>query len=253
MENDRQVKPYFKRIKNWKVQNMVMGYLEARDRFKHPKEQRIEGSPLQESTRISFEEMCEISNILYDLKENQHLIYRRLVDPQKEIFDDSHKFHPDQTTTDFLNNVGLLFHKVMVARELNYLLVHYVEHTAVCQENMVNLEALLAEIDELFDEGVAILERYIHCNTENPLLLTLLLQKGEMVKKHFGARAEKLLLNFCSDQSMDEIYYKAGQYYAENGRIDQAAQMLRAALKRNENHNAARVLLSSLKKIRQTV
>ena len=141
--------------------------MKARDKYKHPKppetqekqeKQEKQDTLLQVDIGISFEEIRDICGTLYALKEDQHLIYRRLIDPEKNAFEDSHKFLPDGITTGFLNNVGLLFHKVMVARELLYLLEHYVEQTEVFNENKSNLEVLLREIDELFEEGLEILE-----------------------------------------------------------------------------------------------
>jgi tetratricopeptide (TPR) repeat protein len=246
MNNDRHVRPYFKRIKNWKIRNMVVGYLSARSRFRHLLEGRNDSADSETNAWLSFEEMKEISDILFELKEDQHLIYRRLIDPQRNVFEDSHKFQPDEVAIAFMNNVGLIFHKVMVARELDYILEHYVEHMIIFQDNKVNLETLLQEIDELFEEGVDILGRFILANSDNPLLLTMLLEHKTMVRRHFGPEADRIVLSFATNGGLDEAYYKAGRYYYECGRPAAAGEMLKAALQQNPDHGKARTLQVSL-------
>lgn len=240
MLDNTSVKPYLARIKKWKIRNMVMLYLEAREKFKNYR--RL----LKRGTFISFERMREICDILFEIKEDHHLLYKRLIDPRKNKFEKTHKFMPDKIETEFMNNIGLLFHKVMVARELKYLMEHYVEESDTFQKNKDNLEEQLRKISMLFDEGIEILKSLISCNKNNLLLLTLLLENPDMTKKHFGKNAVQLVEQFGNGKGLDDVYFSVGKYYLECGRKDKAKNMLQYALKKNSQHQLAKNLLSEL-------
>lgn len=236
------VKPYVQRVKNWKIRNMVMLYLEAREQFRS-----IRSVSVRRSARRSFDTMREICDMLYEIKEDHHLLYRRLVDLKKKKFEKTYKFMPDTVDLDFMNNIGLLFHKVMVARELQYVLEHYVEESETFQRTKESLDNQLALIASLFDDGIRILKELIRRNNDNMLLLTLLLENSEMVKRHFGAGADAFIREFVTDRGLDEVYFSVGRFYFECGRRDNAARMLKAALKQNSKHEPARGLLAELK------
>ncbi|RMF66357.1 MAG: hypothetical protein D6743_06540, partial [Calditrichaeota bacterium] len=149
------VKPYLVRIKDWKIKNMVMLYLEARGRFKEFNRM------LRKGNFPSFERLREISEMLFEIKEDHHLLFKRLLDPQKHRFEKADKFTPNHLEIEFMNNIGLLFHKVTVARELKYVMEHYVEQSETFQRTKENLKVNIARIDELFDEGIEILTALI--------------------------------------------------------------------------------------------
>ena len=98
------------------------------------------------------------------------------------------------------------------------------------------------EIDELFEEGIDILERFIRGNSDNLLLLTMLLENKTKLKKHFGKETNEIVLSFSLDRRLDEVYYRAGQYYAECGRPKAANEMLNTALTNNAAHAQAKAL-----------
>lgn len=239
-----EVKPYYRRVKDWKVRNMVECYLSARALFR-----KTFGGPkarLQKIRGVSFDTMKEICDVLYEIKEDHHLIYRRLLDPKKHKFDDSHKFIPDETVTAFMNNSGLLFHKVMVARELRYVIDHYVEGDDRCERNVELLQRQLDDINLLFDEGVEIIEQLIKENKENTLLLTMLLKNNKEMKKHFGKRMEALLLGFGNGHGKAEVYFRAGQYHDRCGRSKEARDMYKQALKSHRGHTGAKKALDAI-------
>jgi tetratricopeptide (TPR) repeat protein len=247
MTGNHEIKPYLGRIKNWKIRNMVMMYLEARDKFKSASSSLKKANPFSDSTSVSFERMRDICDILFDIKEDHHLLYRRLIDPKKNEFEMTHKFMPDKTITEFMNNVGLLFHKVMVGRELKYLLEHYVEDDEVFQTNKESLGTLLKEIDDLFDHGIRILIELIEQNSDNLLLLTLLVENPKHTRKHFGEESTRLLIeNFGEGKGLEEAYYTVGKYYIQCGRPDDARKMFKSALKNNTDHVPSRAALSDL-------
>ncbi len=241
---DADVKPYLVRIKDWKIRNMVMLYLDARDKFKNYHKL------LRVDKNLSFERMREICDVLFEVKEDHHLLYKRLLDPKKNKFEAERKFMPDEVELRFMNNVGLLFHKMLVARELKYLLEHYVEQNQTYTKNKESLHKQLGIINALFDDGIVILKDLISQNSANMLLLTLLLDDPEMTKRNFGKRAIPLIEQFGN--GLADIYYTVGRYYLERGWRDQAKRMLKNAVRKDGKHRRARVLLRKISAAEKT-
>ncbi len=241
MSEDVKVKPYLSRIKNWKIRNMVMLYLEAREKFKAYKRM------LRKGIFISFEKMIEICEILYEIKEDHHLLFKRHIALKKNKFEKTHKFMPDAIETEFMNNIGLLFHKVMATRELKYVMEHYVEESETFKNTQESLQYHLNRIDILFDEGIEILKSLIGHYSDNILLLTLLLEDPIRTKKHFGKNIYEILEQFVDGKGLDEVYYSVGSFYLTNGWTDKAIKMFEEAFKRNPKHSNARKELALLK------
>lgn len=240
MSEENAVKPFLMRIRNWKIRNMVMLYLNARDKFKNYRRM------IRSGVFISFERMIEVCDILFEIKEVHHLLFKRLIDPQKMKFEKTNKFTPDEVEMQFMNNIGLLFHKVMVARELKYLMEHYFEESEAFKRNQEELQSHLRKIDALFDDGIEILKSLIGKYKDNILLLTLLLEDPSKTKKHFGQNLVEIIAQFVDGKGLDEVYYSVGKFYAQNGWKDKALEMLNEALKRNPNHKNAQQSLSKL-------
>ncbi len=234
------VKPYLRRIKNWKIRNMVLLYLEAREKFLTYREL------LEEGVFISFERMWELCDMLYEVKEDHHLLYKRLLDPGKKKFETALKFMPNEIELQFMNNVGLLFHKLMVARELRYQTEHYVEKDETFHRNEENLQIHLRNIGALFEDGIGILKSLVVSNRDNPLLLTLLLENIELAKNHLGDEARDVIRQLADASKLDDIYCSVGAYYLQCGWTDKAKTMFSSALKENARHKEAKQQLSRL-------
>lgn len=240
MAEEKSVKPYFLRVRNWKIRNMVMMYLEARERFLTCRR------TFRKDFSLSFETLKEMSDILFEIKENHHLIFKRVIDPEKGKFEKSFKITPDEVETEFMNNIGLLFHKIMVTRELKYLMDHYVEDSAAFQRSSENLQYHILRIDELFTRGIEIIKSLLGRYKTNILLLTYLLDDPARVKRHFGQDVEELLEQFVDGRGLDEVYYSVGKYYLENGWPDKAKKVLKEVQKRNPQHELALAALAKL-------
>lgn len=234
------VKPYLVNIKKWKIKNIVMRYLEARDIFKS------NSGFLSRTSTVSFQQMRDLSDVLYQMKEDCHLLYKRVVDPQKNKFEDSDKFTPDECEQALINNIGLLFHKVLVVRELKYVMEHYVEDEIAYERNLNNFKTQIEYIDSLFDDGIEVLKKLIVHNNHNFLLLTVLLEDPNKAKKHFGENAYKLVEQFGNGKGLDEIYYSVALYYIQCGHFEKAKKMLRNSLKKNKNLTKARKLMAEI-------
>lgn len=238
MPQENEVKPYLIRIKNWQIRNMVMLYLEAREKFKNYRRM------VRSGVFLSFEKMREICDVLFEIKEAHHLLFKKLVNPKKMKYEKTNKFTPDEVEMQFMNNIGLLFHKVMVARELKYLMEHYFEESEEFKKSQEELQNHLKKIDALFDDCIEIVKSLIQKYKNNILLLTLLLDEPDRTKKHFGQNAEEIIEQFGNAKDLDEVFYCVGKYYAHNGWKSKAKEMFREALKRNPKHqNAQKNLL----------
>jgi hypothetical protein len=234
------VKPYFIRVRNWKIRNMVMMYMDAHDQFKTCRRM------LRKNLSLSFEKLKDISDILFTIKEDHHLIFKRLVDPEKGKYEKSHKIMPNEIETEFMNNIGLLFHKVMVTRELKYLMENYVEDSEAFHRSSENLQYHLNRIDELFARGTEIIKTLLKRYNDNILLLSSLLEDPLRVKKHFGMDVNALLAEFADGRGVDDLYFQVGKYCSDNGWQDKAQKMLRETLARNPAHSKARSELEKL-------
>jgi hypothetical protein len=241
MPTTEDVKPYFLQIRDWKIRNMVMLYWEAREMFMANR--RV----LRRNGFLPFDKMKAMSDILYEIKEQHHLIFKRLVDPQKKKFEKSRKIMPDEIETEFMNNVGMLFHKLMVMRELKYSMDHYVEANDALRKSE---EALLYQlnqiVEELFGRGVEILTALIRRHKDNIFLLTLLLDDPKRTKRHVGQDVNNTHEQFVDGRGLDEVYYSVGRFYAQNGWNDKAKRMLNEVLKRNPGHQGAKTELDKI-------
>lgn len=238
--NNPDVKPYLVRVKNWKVRNMVMLYLEAREQFKDYHKM------IRSGAFISFAKIRDICDIMFEIKEDHHLLFKRLLDPRKMRFEPAHKFTPDRVEIEFMNNVGLLFHKSMVARELKYTMEHYMEGSEAFKKTSEDLLYNLNKMNSLFDEGIDIVRNLIRKYSDNVLLLTLLLENTALVKRHFNQSAVELLKAVGDGFSLDEMYFLVGSFYANSGWLEKAKSMLKETLRRNPGHRSAQEWLNQL-------
>lgn len=240
MVSQNEVKPYLRKIRDWKIRNMVMLYLEASELFIECRRK------LKKDVFISFDKLREICDILYEIKEDHHLIFKRLIDPQKSKFESADKFMPEEIEIAFMNNIGLLFHKIMVTRELKYVIEHYVEGSQEFQKNHDSLTAQLNQIAQLFREGEEILNSLLPLHKDNLLLLTLFLENPRTTKRHLGKDIHEIISQFSNGHPVEEMYRVVADFYARNGWKDKADKILKETLKRAPDHNGARKALKDL-------
>lgn len=231
---------YLLTIKNWKIRRMVAGYLEASEQFHEAY------SHAEPKIAFPFKSIEHICNILYELKEDHHTIFRRVVGPEKVKQEDRHKLKPGQADIDFIANVGRLFHKALVARELKYLHKHYDplrNNTTAAADLILQLQ----EIDKLFKDGVPVLVEFIRIHAANVLLLALLLEKPRTVRRTIGVYAPHLLRQITGQNNLLATYYLVGKYYLEGGWYQKAEKMLHKILRNNPKHAEARKALDEIK------
>lgn len=232
------ISPYIQSIKEWKIREMVIGLLEAKSIFdKHNK-------PAAEM--ISFAVLRKICDFLYDIKENHHLIFKKIINPKKHLFENANKYTPNESEISFMNNVGLLFHKVMVARELKYILDYYTEDSNSYQETKASLDRNLQRIAMLFNQGTAILLNMLKSHTNNIYLLTYFLENQEFCANQFKQNIETLLKILTGEGSLEDAYFSSARYYAKSGWIEKARNACQTVLKLNPDNRQAIALLKEL-------
>ena len=113
------VSNFVRKNKSWTIKNVLANYFKAINLNTNIYREYHSG------TLVTFDKLKQLGDVLYVSKEELHLVYKRLRNPRKNIFEHADKYTPNDAEMNFINNVGLLFHKAMVARELAYMLEYY--------------------------------------------------------------------------------------------------------------------------------
>jgi hypothetical protein len=233
------VSPYIARTKDRKIRLVVGGYLEAYRMFKEYNKSFHSG------VIMSFSNLRKVQDILWDIKENLHVVYKRILNPKKRIFEQANKFTPSEAEIKFINNVGLLFHKVMVARELKYILDYYQEDSDSYQETKASLDRNLDRIDDLFNQGLHILVSILENYQQNIQLITYFLENKEQCQALFNQDIQGILKMLARGRNIEDIYIDAVHYYQNSGWSDRAEQILKELLQINPKHEKAALMLQA--------
>lgn len=240
-ETKNKISPYIAGIKDRKIRQLISRYLDAHSFFKEYNKLFHEG------VIMSFSNLRKVHDILWDIKEGFHVIYKRVLNPKKKIFEPASKFTPSDSEIKFMNNVGLLFHKVMVARELKYVLDYYEEDSISYQETKASLERNLDRINLLFDQGLELLVQILENYQNNIQLITYFLEYKEKCEPLFDKKIEELLKILSRGRDIEDIYMDAVHYYQNSGWTEKAEDILRKLMKINPSHEKAALMLQAIK------
>lgn len=235
-----EVSPYIQNKKDWQIRDIISRYLDALITFKEFNQSFHKGEIM------SFSNLRKIHDMLWDVKEKFHLIFKRLLNPKKRIFEQANKITPTESEIDFMNNVGLLFHKVMVARELKYVLDYYEEDSAGYQDTIGSLEHNLERISFLFDQGSDLLVKTLVNYKDNIQLLTYFLENKEICEPLLKVQPEEILKMISGGRKVEDIYMDVVRYYQFSGWIDKTESLLRELLDVKPGHKEATVLLQAI-------
>ncbi len=238
---NEQVSPYIKNIRNWKIREIINGYFDALLLFK--KFYRPPGK-IEKMTYSTLRKICDI---LYEAKENFHLIFKRVLNPKKKFFEQANKFTPNDLEINFMNVIGILFHRVMVAREMKYLMDYYEENTENYDEAKSSLERNMKKIDFFFNQGVEIIHQLLEKYQDNILLLTYFLENAETLKSVAKINLETFFANFEDHKKIEELYLEAGKYYFESGWKEKTRSILKELMKIIPNPKEAIEFLKQIK------
>ena len=232
--------PYIQNIKDWKIREMAVGFLEAKALF-----EKYNISTSNDDT-ISFNILRNICDMLYEIKENHHLIFKKIINPRKRTFEQANKFTPNEGEINFMNIIGLLFHKVMVAREFKYVLDYYEEDSSGYQETKASLQRNLFRIAALFDHGINILLSMLKSHINNVYLIIYCLENQQFCSEQFKMNIELLLKILTDEHRMEKTYLLAAKYCMDSGWYDKAKSMCEKSLQLNPQNKEAKTIIESI-------
>lgn len=227
---------YLMAAKSWKIRNMIEGYVSARLALQQHWRPKVSDHHMP-----SFEVLKKMCDILQHVKDDHHLIYRRADSPNGR--DERHKLVPGFAETAFINHIGLLFHKAMVAKELRYILERYAHDERNWEVHFQELQTNLTRIEKLFEQDQEAITNFIRGQAGNVLVLAFLLENQRAVAKCFGMRPTEVLGHFVNEFEPPEVYFRVAQYYSESGWYERAQETaLKAAPKFAEDERLPRLL-----------
>ena len=232
--------PYLQKVKDEKIKEIIDGYLQAKRMF------QSYNSKFQNGETVSFDELKRISDLLFEVKEDHHLLFKRVINPKERELEEARKFTPTEEEIEFMNNIGLVFHKVMVARELKYVMEHYEEDSADYMETKEELERMLGRLETLFRNGLGVIKKVLPLYADNQILLSYFLENKDFVEEVFGEELEGVIGPLLNQGGLEWAYYRIGKYYLENGWYDRAERMFKEALRINPGFEEARCYLETM-------
>lgn len=231
------ISPYIQSIRDWKVRDIIENYLKSLQIFK------FFNYEFRNGRILSFKDLRKISEHLWDAKEGNYLIFKRITNPKKLKFEKAPKFIPNDDEIAFMNNVGLLFHRVMVARELKYILEFYDNDSEIFLESKNELKIVLSRILKLFEQGIELLKKVLKYQKNNIPLLTYFLENKAEVELILGSELSQILEPILGEQKIEQAYFQVGSFYYDSGWIEQANSMMNKVLEVNPAHLGAKELL----------
>ncbi|MDZ7268619.1 MAG: hypothetical protein ONB48_12855 [candidate division KSB1 bacterium] len=227
---------YIASVKNWKVRNMIQGYLQACHAYHEMRRTRMKNRRAP-----SFEVLRAISATLSQVKEDHHLIFRRREEANTK--GSRHKLVPGYADTAFSDHVGLLFHKVMVACELRYILTHYAHQPESWEAHFQTLLANLQQLDTIFEEGINLVLEFVRSHSDNVLVIDFVLEHQKQIAACARLDTRHVLRKLLTKVDLPGAYFMAAQYYFESGWFDRAVKAARKCLQADARHAAGQALL----------
>ncbi len=226
--------------KSWVIRKVLADYFYAKNLFTKLSHDFHGGK------EISFDKVKKFSELLYTAKEDLHLIFKRLKDPQKSRFENSSKFTPNADEIDFMNNVGLLFHKATVTRELKYMMEFYTTDS----DDYLQIKSLLSnyveKMETLFEDGIELVKHLLKDYKENLVVILYLVENEKYVMSALGENLKSLLERIEGNKNIDKKLVKVGKYCLQSGWPDRAYSIFSKALSfNNKNSEAQKYLMTS--------
>ncbi len=233
-------KDFIHRTREWTVRNMVATYISVCEEFRKTYDQ------CENPEDFPHKKLSELADMLFSLKENSKLIYKPFVKSSNRRKQTDHRFTPDKAEVDFLVIIGLLYHKMVISRELKYLYVHYDAFSRNYTDTKAELLHNIQNIMLYLEKSMPSLLDYIKYNAANVTLLVFLIDISTKMKKCFGVRGSELLQSVLNDDRLEEKYLLAGKYYFESGRYTESEKLTRKVLRKQPANKDALAMLAQL-------
>lgn len=223
MQNN--VRGYIRDRKSWSIKNILSNYFKAINLNADITRE------YQTGRDVPFEKLRQLNDILYNCKEELYLIFKRLSDPRTNEFESVEKFTPNEAEMDFIHNVGLLFHKAMVARELKYMLEYY---ETEAEDDYYDVKELLDDyvdrLTKLFSRGISLVQPLLVNFIDDAVVMSYLIEHERYVRSVLGEAGDSIFKQIERAHVSNELYTKVARYFIESGWTDRAKKVLYHAL-----------------------
>ncbi len=232
------VNRYIRKRKSWSIKNILSNYFKAINLNSDIAREYHAGRD------VPFEKLKQLSDILFTCKEELYLIFKRLDDPRKNEFESVEKFTPNETELAFIHNVGLLFHKAMVARELKYMLEYYeTDAEEDYYDVKVSLDDYIARMTMLFKKGINLVEPLLENFINDAVVIAYFIEHERYVRSVLGETGVKIFQRIEQAHQSNRIFTKVAEYCVESGWTDRAKKVLYHALQVYPEDTQARDML----------
>ncbi len=228
--------PFLAMNKQWMIKKILVTYFRSKNMFVNIDRER------QAGTMVSFHKLLKLSEVLFIIKEDMHLLFKRAAATRAESRLDSERLLPDEKEIELINNVGLLFHKAMVARELAYVVEQYSDTATDTINNQSSLDSYLVKMRHLFEEGMALIRQLFKNYKDNVVLLHYLIKNEHYVRYVMGEELDLLFHEMHGGQT-DRGYLQAAEFCLNSGWIESGKKCLQEALRVNPLNETARAML----------
>ena len=216
---------YVLKSKSWIIKNVLSNYFKAYNlnadiyREHHSKK------------GVQFQKLKQLSGILFSAKEDLYLVYKRLVDPRQNVFERADKYTPNEAEIHFINNVGILFHKSMVARELKYMLEYYeTESDPDYADIKSSLDDNIERLKTLFTKGLGLIQPFLANYKDDAVVLSFLMENSRYIEAILGKSVHSLFEELTGGENVIDLYARVAEYFRDSGWDDKAKKVLTDAL-----------------------
>ena len=232
--------PYVMRSKSWLIKSVLTNYFKAAQLIRDIFENDRMGQD------VTFACLKELSELLYRAKEDLHLIYKRLQDPRKKLFEDVAKCQPTEGEQNFIHSVGLLFHKAMVARELQYMLEYYESAGDLdYREIKKSLHEYITKMMNLFEKDTKLLVDFLKNFHRDVVIISYFYENQQEIERAIGVSLEAILGDFDGFLS-ENTQVQVADYFLASGWSDRAKKILQRTLELYPNSVKAAELLAQV-------
>ena len=205
------VSPYLEQIRDWKIQQIVAAYLKSYELFLGLWKQYCKNK------KTSFADWCRLCDLLFEAKEDNNLLFYRENGPVDEKERLPGKYVPTIIEAALMNNIGLLFHKAMVMRELQYVQDQYVEESSEFQQNQIEIEHIFKQMEKLHTDGSGFLLTILRDNGDNMPLLSFFIEKKAVIERLYGMFLHKIFESHFGPQWLEKTYGAVNRYFEASG------------------------------------
>jgi len=204
------VTPYVDFNRAWIVKDCIEKFFRAKNLNRDVNHQFNKGN------RDVFEHLVVLSELLWDIRDQVFLIYKRPVEHKNSVYEEELKYTPNHDIMQFVNTVGLLFHKVLIARELSYTTEFY-EPDKSEHSLSVMLKEYIERIDELFKVASERVLPFIACHTDDAVVLCYLLENDAYIQSSLSMELKNILKQLEISGGLENAFIDAVSFCKKNG------------------------------------